>query len=263
MSQLLLKKLNQKVSNLEKQMEKLRRSVNSRSALEVPSDPSLIKVQLGEAVPDRYTILKVVHNSSGPNTYARAIIYGSDHADNDLATFIPAISMSTGAEGDHIMAKIDGPSFASVVPVSFVAYGDSKQIMAGDLLTVEGTPGWLRKGDDQTVNHFIALESTHQSEQIIRVKFAPGDSASDGNKLFVVSITALFGGQTYDGILWELDENNVFQEVEDDISIVAIDNTDMVGTLMPGLKYLARRSQNFGTIDDPFYFYHIQPTRVE
>jgi len=73
----------------------------------------------------------------------------------------------------------------------------------------------------------------------------------------------LFGGQTYFGDLWDLDSNGDFEIIENGITVVAIDDTAMVGTLTAGLRYLARRSQNFGSADNPFYFYHIQPTRVE
>lgn len=170
MANLLLKKLNQKINNLEKQLVKLERSVNSRNNLNVPTDASIIKVQLNEDVPERYMILKVVHNEL-ENTYARGILFGSSHADNELANFIPAIALSPGSSGDHIMAKIEGASFALTNPSTDV-YGAEDQIKAGDKLKVDSVAGLLEKGNNNSVNFFTALESRHVSESIIRVKFA-------------------------------------------------------------------------------------------
>jgi len=253
----------QKISNLETQLESVRRSISPRNTLNVPGDPSVIKVELNETVSERYSIVKVVHNATGPNRFPRGVLFGSSHPDNDLDDFLPGIALSQGNDGDHITVKIAGPSFALTVPSGDV-YGVDPQIKAGAKLKVDSTPGQLELGDDSSTNYFTSIESRHAGESVLRVNFAiPDNNQSNQNRLFVVGVTSLFGGQTYFGDRYEEDSNGVFQIVESGITIVAIDDTAMTGVLTPGLKYLARRTNNLGSGGSPFYFYHIQPTRVE
>ena len=258
-----LKKINQKVDNLERQLVQLRNSVSSRSNLPSAEGKDLMKVELAEDV-QRYSAIKIVHNDGGTNKFSRAILYGGAHADNDLESFIPAIAQSPGTAGDHILAKISGKSMVRTIGSSDV-YGADTQIKAGDGLKVDSVAGRVELAGADDLKVYISLESQHPNEELIEVKIGapPVSTSGEANRLYIVDITSLFGGQTYFGDLFDTDANGDLVSVEVDVPVIAIDNTAMVGTLSAGLKYLARRSQNFGTPDNPFYFYHIQPSRFE
>jgi hypothetical protein len=250
------KQLLRRIADLEQEVAEVRRSISSRQDFDIQGNPNVIKAELGEQIVNQYTIVKIVHNDAGTNRYGKCIIYGGSSTDDDLADFVPGIALGVGNPGDIILVQIGGNGYARTTGAN-IAYGGDGQIVAGDFLTAN--TGELEKETGTETPYFRALESQHNDEDLLIVKFET-IAGGDSQRMFPVKITSLFGGQTYFGDLYA---NGPEEEAtEENITIRAIDDTAMTGILVPGIFYLGWR-QNLATGTVPFFVYYIQPARWE
>jgi len=263
MSSRKLSELETRLRQIEKQYTSFRESVTSRISSSVQGNDRYIKVELAEDVPERYTAIKIVHNDRAQGTFAKGIVFGGTHTDNDLENFTPAIAQTSGASGDVILAQVTGISFV-LNGQGTSAYGADNQIKAGDPITVStSVPGKGRVFTGEGTVVFSSLESAHSGEDLIMVNIGTANSGAT-QKWFPVRMKLFLGGVTYQGDVYA--NGPEFDPTEEDVTMRPFDGDNILTIIniptdpAKHLFFTCYKAPDTD-IDSGAFLYYFNPTR--